>query len=194
MDRTATWWWSGELPGSINPLESGKAWIAFFEVFPKNATEDAVLRVSLSDGRLAWQVCTTKLEIITKHTPARNDVISTLKAILHGKESGSVTVNESTDNRTCPQIVVRRGDKVIACAEMTTSSDPDTVATLLLTYLVHLGSQTRTEESLLQSVRDDRAQLLQMLQRDVDARKRQDKDMADRMRRLLMSKQGHYQA
>jgi hypothetical protein len=192
MDQTATWWWGGELRETAGSGSSPVIWVAFLESFPKNAVADAVFRVSLTNGREAWQVCTTALEIITRRTSSRNNVASRLRAALEEQGHASVTVNGQTGFREYPQIIVPFGDREGACIDMTTKSDVDTISSLLMTYLIDIGNQTKVEESLLKSVHIDRAELLRILEQDVEAKKNQNQDMAKRMRRLLVAKRQHY--
>jgi hypothetical protein len=190
-DGVASWWWCGELTVEAQAV----TWPAFFESFPKNASPDAVLRVSISDGHTAWQVCRTAPQILVRVSSSRQTGISALRSVLDGAMPGRCVVRPGTGDAG-PCVCIWFGDSLGAevqfagraedCIHMTSFS------TLLLSYLADVEARNRDEQNGLAAAIQDRDRMIGICRAKVIARNQVNADMADRMRRLIVAKRKRF--
>lgn len=195
MGQRATWWWGGTLQEHDADASSVK-WYAFFESFPRHATKDAVLRVSLTNGAQAWQVCRTGPELIATGSNGVRDVVCEIRKVLDEEVPGTVVVrtdyrsmNQPTD--TALALELSQDCAIIARISVVSQVDVSSISSLIMTYLVELGRECREKETIISQARKDRDELKSAIYRDLETRKQMTKEIADKMRRILTSKRDH---
>jgi hypothetical protein len=111
-----SWWWAGLInvesrAGADSQLAP---WASFFEVFPKNASANAMLRVSISDGHTAWQSCFTAPQVLVQAASSYLGGFPSMRAVLDGEQPGRVSVRPGTNHVTGPCVKIWFGDELAA--------------------------------------------------------------------------------
>jgi hypothetical protein len=181
----ASWWWSGELADE----EGVSAYPVLFETHARGADSHAELRVSISDGLCAWTAVVTNMELLLPCASATASAVTQIMSLLDSGKSRELRV-KGADEASGPEIQVTFRGSVGAQVKFARGAKVpiDSFVAALMPYLELVGANTVDEEVALRTAREGQAGALAVLNRDLEAKEAFNRDLARRMRLLLIAK------